>query len=151
MTERKPGRPKGSTDAVVEKKRLEDVQVICERVAEGHTLREIAEHLGVTAGMILHKIEKDPESIRQYTRARDIASDIFESKAIDAAINARQENAAADRILVDTLKWAAGNRSPKKYGSKVQTDVTSSDGSLIPTKIVICAAEKLSQDESSDD
>lgn len=103
---------------------------ICEMVAEGKTIRQIAEHLGVSPGTVIAWATITPELTEQYARARESAADMFETEIIEAALAVSPESAAADRVKIDAMKWVAARRSPKKYGDRV--DHTSSDGSMSP-------------------
>lgn len=121
--------------------RRPDVGVICEMVAEGKTLRQIATQFGVTSATILRWVTVDDEASKHYARARDMAADLFENDIYDAAMTVNPETAAADRVKIDALKWIAARRAPKRYGDRV--DHTSSDGSMsaAPTKIEIVAPD----------
>ncbi len=97
-------------------------QIICDMVAEGKTLRQIGKEIGVSAGRICGWVAEDPEFAEQYARARDTASDIFETEIIEAALAVSPETAQADRVKIDAMKWVAARRAPKKYGERVQTE-----------------------------
>jgi hypothetical protein len=97
---------------------LENVNRICEMVAQGMTLRQISAELGYSLGTLLNWTTK-PEHIEQYTRARESAADIFETDIIEAALSAGPETAASDRVKIDALKWVAARRAPKKYGDRI--------------------------------
>jgi hypothetical protein len=102
--------------------RQKQIDVICEKVAEGLTIRQIAVETNSSCGTILRWIGERPEFVEQYERARLAAADIFEADIHDAAMNATAEDAAAARVKVDALKWIAARRAPKKYGDKVQQE-----------------------------
>lgn len=113
--------------------RLQNVQLICNRVAEGLTIREIAKEIGCSAGHVLTIVTKDEQSEKQYARAREAAADLFETDIIEACIASTPATAASDRVKIDGFKWVAGRRSPKRYGDKM--DLTSSDKSMSPIDI----------------
>lgn len=106
------------------------ITLICAKVAEGETLRSIARSFGVSAATILSWVTVDEQSSKQYARARDMASDLYENDIYDAAMNVSPETASADRVKIDALKWIAARRSPKRYGERV--DHVSSDGTMTP-------------------
>lgn len=118
----------------------DNVNRICEMVAQGKTLRQIQAEMGVTMGTLLNWATK-PEHIEQYTRAREAASDIFETDIIEAAMCASPESAAADRVKIDALKWVAARRAPKKYGEKVTQELTGPNGGPIRTTRELTDAE----------
>jgi hypothetical protein len=109
---------------------------ICERVANGETLQVIADFYGVSIGTILNWVTKK-DNADNYTRAREAASDLFESKILSRVELITPESAAADRVAIDTLKWIAARRSPKKYGDKVTQEVTGIDGQPIQHAVEI--------------
>ena len=114
---------------------------MCAMVAEGQTIRQIAAHYKAGVGSIIAWLTDTPEHAEQYARARDAASDLFETDIIEAAMSVTNETAAADRVKIDALKWVAARRSPKRYSERIQqtVDHTSSDGTMSPTKIEIVA------------
>lgn len=115
---------------------LEIANDICERVANGETLQVIADFYGVSIGTILNWVTKK-DNVDNYTRAREAASDLFESKILSRVELITPESAAADRVAIDTLKWIAARRSPKKYGDKVTQEVTGIDGQPIQHAVEI--------------
>lgn len=111
------------------------IETICRMVGERHTIREIGDHLGITAGAVLATITNGgPEAVEQYARAREAAADLFEADIIAAAEAATPETAAADRIKVDALKWVAARRAPKKYGDRID-HTTGGDKLPAPTTV----------------
>ncbi len=109
---------------------------ICERVANGETLQVIADFYGVSIGTILNWVTKK-DNADNYARAREAASDLFESKIIERIGLVTSESAAADRVAIDALKWIAARRSPKKYGDKVTQEHTGADGKPIAHAVSI--------------
>lgn len=99
------------------------VDSLCEQVAEGKTLRQISASMKLSVGMLLKMVADSPYS-EQYARARESAADLFEADIITAAMAVTPETAAADRVQIEALKWVAGRRAPKKYGDRIQQDVT---------------------------
>lgn len=99
------------------------VDSLCEQVAEGKTLRQISASMKLSVGMLLKMVAVPPYS-EQYARAREAAADLFEADIITAAMAVTPETAAADRVQIEALKWVAGRRAPKKYGDRIQQDVT---------------------------
>lgn len=97
------------------------VDLLCEGVIEGKTLRQIAADMGLAAGTLLGYVGESPYA-EQYARARDAAADLFESDILEAAHAASPETAAADRVKIDALKWVAARRAPKRYGDRIQNE-----------------------------
>lgn len=128
--------------AVTESQIIDRVTDICEKVANGMTLRQIAFEYSVEPSTIMRWVTIDDAAKEQYARAREAAADLFESGILEAAAAVTSESAAADRVRIDALKWVAARRAPKKYGEKVQQEITNPDGSLRPTTIQIVPPEK---------
>jgi len=96
------------------------VQTICDLVAEGETVRQIATTLGISSGMVLKIInEGGEEAGKQYARARDIAADLLEADILTRASAVTPDSAPADRVAIDALKWVAARRSPKRYSERI--------------------------------
>lgn len=114
----------------------EQQEFICDCVADGMTLREIAYVLGMSAGNVLRIATRSPEATERYTRAREAAADLFEAGIMEVAGNASAATAKADRVKLTALQWLAARRAPKRYGDRVQQDHTSSDGSMTPQQII---------------
>lgn len=129
------------------------VRKICELVVEGQTVRQIAAHFGVSPGTVLYWIESKPEYAEQYARARSSAADMFENDIIEAVQSVTPETAAADRVKIDALKWVAARRAPKRYGDRIQQEVTGTDGgpvqvvTLTPADYKAARAEMLGKDD----
>lgn len=120
---RKRGRPTDYTPA----KGAE----ICRQIAEGKTLRE----LKVPMTTVMRWVESHPEFRAQYARAREIQTDAWFEEAIDKARKATAQDANAVRVLIDTLKWAAAKRAPKKYGDRSVVEHTGEDGDPIKLEV----------------
>ena len=56
------------------------------------------------------------------------AADLFEADILAAAYGVSPDSAPADRVKIDALKWIAGRRAPKRYGERVQQEITGADG-----------------------
>ena len=121
---------------------LENVNLICEMVAQGKTLRQIQADTGISMGSMLRWTTM-PEHVEQYARARESAADIFETDIIEAALSCGPESAVSDRVKIDALKWVAARRAPKKYGDKVQNEHTGPNGGPIKHQL----ARDLTDDE----
>ena len=104
---------------------------ICEMVAEGKTIRQIASHFGVSPGSIIAWATLTPELTEQYARARESAADMFETEIIEAALAVSPDTAAADRVKIDAMKWVAARRSPKKYGDRTTNELVGANGGPI--------------------
>ncbi len=125
---RKTGRPSLYTEALAAK--------ICERLAEGETLRSICRDPAMPdkATVLRWLADKKKADFReQYVYAREMQADALFDEALEIADDASgdwstdkdgkkvldHENIQRSRLRVDTRKWAAGKMAPKKYGDKL--------------------------------
>ena len=134
-TKRKVGRPSKYTPALG--------LAICQRLAAGHSLREICRQAEfpepITIRMWLIE-DKFPEFSAQYAQAReaqaehyfdemfeisdDGSNDWMERQKRDGTtdIVLNGEHVLRSRLRVDTRKWALARMSPKKYGAVAAGD-----------------------------
>lgn len=127
-TRRKIGRPSKYSDEMAEK--------ICEKIANGRSLRSICAEDGMPPMKTIYRwLEANEEFRHQYARARDKQADYFAEEIIEIADSAEAESAAVSKakLQIDARKWAASKIAPKKYGDKQEIDVKSSDGSMRPS------------------
>lgn len=109
------------------------VNKICERIADGESLRAICREDGMpTTSTIMLWLKDKPEFSEQYAHARVIGADAFEDQILMDAITTDKDNANAVKVKADILFKLMALRNPKKYNSKV--DLTSSDGTMSPDK-----------------
>ena len=127
-TKRKTGRPSKYSDEMAEK--------ICEKIANGRSLRSICAEDGMpTTSTVCKWLIENKEFSEQYARARDKQADYFAEEIIEIADSAEAESAAVAKakLQIDARKCAASKIAPKKYGDKQEIDVKSSDGSMTPS------------------
>jgi hypothetical protein len=67
---------------------------------------------------VLRWLSENSEFRTQYARARENQAESLFDEALDIA--REHEEPAKARVIVDTLKWAAGKLQPKKYGDKIE-------------------------------
>ena len=102
---------------------------ICERIAEGETLRAIVADDGMPTKSTILAWAVDPKHpfSDQYARARISAATAYADRALDLAERVAMDDgpdANRIRVAIDTLKWAAGRADPKRWGDKVYQEVT---------------------------
>ena len=120
--------------------------LICDRIAEGQSLRTISSEASMPAvKVVLEWIQGDEELRNQYVRAREQQADYIAAEIIEIADNSGKdvivgadgikrvdhENINRDRLRVDARKWYAGKLAPKKYGDKVTNEHTGANGGAI--------------------
>lgn len=120
-TKRKLGRPTDYTKDMADK--------ICEKISGGLSLRAICAEAGMPArGTVYRWLIENADFQDQYTRARDKQADYFAEEIIEIADSAEAESAAVAKakLQIDARKWAASKMAPKKYGDKVEQQITGS-------------------------
>ena len=109
--------------------------IICERIAEGESLRGICKDEGMpTASNVCRWIDDDEGGTRlkQYARAREAQADkIFDEclaiadsqendvSVVDGVEQTNHDVIARAKLRIDTRKWMAGKLRPKVYGDKL--------------------------------
>jgi len=120
---------------------LEKVKIfdkICDRIAEGESLRSILKTKGMPSSRSLYKWladENNKELVKRYALAREIQAENLAQEIIDIADNATNDwmksndpdnegyiiNGEAinrSRLRIDSRKWVASKLLPSKYGDK---------------------------------
>ena len=119
---------------------------ICERITEGQSLRTICADDDMPAkSTVLLWLQKHKEFSDQYARACEARTDAHAEEIIaiadDGANDWMQkhhgddvrwvENGEAIRrsqLRIDARKWLMGKHAPKKYGDKIQQELSGPDG-----------------------
>lgn len=112
-------------------------QVLTDYAKGKDSLATCAKRHGTSDDTIRRWALEDAEAYGLYTRARYISAGAFEDEALDIAKRADATSYNADRLRIDTLKWAAAKRYPKGYGDKV--DITTDGASMVSGVIVMPA------------
>ena len=102
---------------------------ILDRIAEGESLHRICKDKGMPARSTVLKWCIDiPEFSDHYARAYQIGADVEFDEIQELAATATPENAQVVKLQVDTRKWVLSKKLPKKYGDKVQQEVSGPNG-----------------------
>ena len=127
------GRPSSYTEAKAE--------AICERLASGHSLREICRAEDMPHISTVFRWMEANEGFRErYARAREAQAHNMADELLEIADDARNdwmdrakedgtvdtvlnsEHVQRSRLRVDSRKWLLSKMLPKVYGDKVQTE-----------------------------
>lgn len=115
---------------------------ICERIADGQSLRTICADEGMPSTSTVCKwLAEQPSFSEQYARARELQADALFDEILEIAddgsndwmerknadnqsIGWRENGEALRRsaLRVDARKWMAGKLKPKKYGDKLELE-----------------------------
>lgn len=117
----------------------EMADVICERLAEGESLRKICrdDDMPVTS-TVCKWLVQNKAFAEQYAHARDAQADTLADEILEIADDGTndtykdengytktdQEVIGRSRLRVDARKWLASKMAPKKYGEKVQQEIS---------------------------
>lgn len=129
---------------------------ICSQIVMGYSLRTICKEESMpSVATIFCWFRSHPEFQERYTKAKEEQADAFAEEMMDIADDASNdwmerngkdgapiialnaEHVNRSRLRIDTRKWIAAKLKPKKYGERIQQDVsgTLSLESLVKTSI----------------
>jgi hypothetical protein len=101
------GRPSKFSDKLADK--------ICERIADGESLRAICADKNVPGKRtVMTWLSRNENFRHQYAQAREEQADFYADEIIEIADNEADTNRA--RVRIDARKWKASKMAPKKYG-----------------------------------
>ena len=123
------------------------VEEVLAGMAEGKTLKEAVEDRNqrevgakyarkgcVQPGVVRQWIADSEAWFGRYQRLRRLLGQAFAEEAIWVARNSTASTTATDRVLIETLKWAAAKTNPAEYGEK--TTVEHQGSPTLQVKIV---------------
>ena len=107
---------------------------ICNIIADNGTLKDAAKKTGIGEQTILDWLDARDDFSGQYARARARQADGFDDEiTLTRRLVAEGEmDANAARVIIDSLKWQASKRAPKRYGDRLTQDVTVTEGEAKP-------------------
>lgn len=139
------------------KEQIKDAKnIIILKVSRGDSLKRVMEEdskvpsrMKVYSWLNEHHKDYDKEFYDNYARARIERADGIFDEMIDIADDGRndymekviggetvevvnKEHIQRSRVRIDTRKWILSRMNPKRYGDKVQTDVTTNGKELKP-------------------
>lgn len=124
--------------------------VICERIANGESLRAICAGDGMPdKSTVFAWLASDEAFSDQYARARALQAEHMAEEILEIADDGRNdwmernadedagwvhngEHSQRSRLRVDARKWLMSKMAPKKYGDKVSQEISGPGGSAIP-------------------
>ncbi len=116
--------------------------MICERIANGESLRSICDDEDMpNKSTVFRWLRSDAEFSDQYARAREAQADALFDEMLDISNtpvigektktdkDGKVEVSTGDmiehrRLQIETRKWMAGKLKPKKYGDKLDLNVS---------------------------
>lgn len=100
--------------------KAEAFAAVLEAMAEGRTLDEAVKALPrpCTAGAMRRWIAEEEGWAGQYQQAKRLLAQAWAEEAVQIARDSTVSSTAVDRVLIDTLKWAAAKANPAEYGER---------------------------------
>jgi hypothetical protein len=132
MTARKPnprrtGRPS--------KYSAELTATICRQLAEGKSLRSILAEPGMPDRMtIVAWLAKYPDFSAHYAHAREVGLDHFAEQTLAEAANVDPDRVQSARLTWDARRWHLSKMLPKRYGDRLQQEVSGPGGGPVETR-----------------
>ena len=137
--------------------REEIVPKLCERLAQGEFLSVVCREKGMPSRSVLYEWMDQDEGIRTaVARARDLGFDQRAEEAVEEAKSC--EDPAKARLAFDAERWYLAKLNPKRYGERIQTAQTDTDGNdvapgtdahaVIPS--ILAAARQRKDSDGSD-
>lgn len=108
----------GQVAAMTGRERGEVVRRVFAWMAEGHTMTAAAQACGLRPSAVRRWIAGDAAWMAKYERARKLQAQAMADEAVQVARDSTNQTAAGDRLLVDTLRWAASKAAPREFGDK---------------------------------
>lgn len=97
--------------------------IICERIADGESLRTICLSDDMpNKATVFRWLAKHEEFSDQYARAREEQGESHADDIVNIADN--EPDVQRAKLMIDARKWTASKLKPKKYGDKITQDVT---------------------------
>ena len=119
----------------------ETADAICEQIIAGETLRDISANPAYPSWSTIWRwLQSNPDFRAQYARAREDAAEAHADRALKEALTADDSEGcrvAGARLRWDALRWHASKCAPKKYGDRVQQEITGSDGGPINHSLTV--------------
>lgn len=114
---------------------------VYESLAQGNSLRKTCRKKEMPSRYTVMNWLVDPnkkEFFNQYVHARELGSDVIFDELIELADKCKDPTLAQLlKIKIDTRKWCLARQQPRKYGDKIQQEITGKDGGAIETSVVV--------------
>lgn len=126
---------------------------VCAEIVMGYSLRTICKNESMPCvATIFNWFRKYPQFLEQYEKAKEAQADMLAEELLDICDDGANdwmektgkegesigwqlngEHVQRSRLRVDTRKWIASKLKAKKYGDKIQQEVTITDSTVDET------------------
>lgn len=119
---------------------------ICRRLADGEGLNTICkdDHMP-SARTVMEWVINDYEGFApKYGRAREAQADLYfeQIQVIADEKPATREEIEWARLRIDARKWTSARMAPRKYGERVQQEITGANGTPLVPVLNVTIGEK---------
>jgi len=138
----KPGPKPIWTDAIAD-------HIITQMMEHGRSLRSICQADDGMPNMmtVLRELDRNPEFVARYARARETMADHAAEDAMAIARASTPETAASDRVKLIAHQWYASKLRPRVYGVDSKTTITGPGDGPIQIAAVTLDASELDEDQ----
>jgi hypothetical protein len=91
-------------------------------VEEGLTIRRALERCGLKRSMFMGALASAPGLASRYSRALEFSADFLVDEALEAGRH--EPDVQRARVISETTRWAASKRNSKRYGDRLDLQVT---------------------------
>jgi len=118
------GTPKTLARTLTEAQKLAVCETVLAEMAEGKTLaqtvREVAEaqKLAVTPGTVRTWFALEDGLLDRYRRMKPLLGQAFAEEAVQIARDSTRMSNTEDKLLIETLRWAASKMAPMEFGDR---------------------------------
>lgn len=91
---------------------------IMERIADGETLKSIADSFNATRSLFTHALHGDPERSKAVKECRKAAAESLMDSTLQIADTATPQSERAARLQIDTRKFLASRYDPETWAEK---------------------------------
>ena len=133
---RPPTRPNPLDPGIVDR--------ICEGLIEGRSMADVCEPEDMPHWtMVYRTMAKDPIFAREIARAREAQQEAIIDETVNLADKATAEDVNVMKLRIWARQWRASKLAPKKYGEKVQTELTGANGGPLQVQALTVDARDL--------
>jgi hypothetical protein len=102
--------------------------IICERIANGESLRKICSEPGMPARMSVFRwLRTKGDFAEEYADARQMQGDYMDDLILETAYECTPENARAASVKISSFQWRAMKLRPREYGERKSVELSGPD------------------------
>ncbi len=114
----------------------EQLDEICAKLASGESVKQL-DRDGLIKERDFYRMMAGDEAFRsRIVRAREAQQEYEADQCVNMADEATPEDWQVVKLRIWARQWRASKLAPKKYGDKVQAEVTGRDGGALTVQIV---------------